>query len=165
MTVNVKALINCLGMTYEAMMEAELIPYKTKPKGDSGSSKIALNMAKEGVFLTFEKASKKLVEVDLELFRDGDEKYKFPNEIPSPLWESMFRPDVRSTFGEPINSHPPYRIVNRNKGGADHYILEKGAKRVSMLLSYDLSQRVMVVGFKPTELVKWKDLDPSMLLK
>lgn len=165
MTVNVKALINSLGLTYEAMVEAGLIPYKTKPKGDSGSSKIVLNMVKEGVFLTFDKSSQKLVEVDLEMFRDGDKKYKFPNEIPSPLWGDMFRPDVRESFGEPINSHPPYRIVNRNKGGTDHYILEKGAKRVSMLLSYNLAQRVMVVGFKPTDLVQWKELDPSLLLK
>lgn len=164
MTVDAKALINGLGLTYEAMLDAEMIPYKTKPKGDSGSPYITLNMAKEGVFLTFDRVSRKLIEVDLELFRDGDNKYKFPNEIPAPLWESMLKSDVRSAFGEPANFHPPHRIVNRRKGGTDHYVLEKGSKRVSMLLSYDLDQRVMIVGFKPTELVQWKELDPSFLL-
>ncbi|MDF2414505.1 DUF6392 family protein [Aeromonas sp. 1HA1] len=164
MTVDVKALINSLGMTYEAMMEAELIPYKTKPKGDSGDPEITLNMAKEGIFLSFDRSSRKLIEVDLELFKEGDNKYRFPNEIPAPLWESMSKADVRATFGEPANSHPPYRIVNRNKGGTDHYILDKGSKQVSMLLSYDLTQRVLIVGFKPTKLVQWKELDPSFLL-
>lgn len=164
MAVNVDMLINSLGQTYETLLDAGYIPYKTKPKGDSGCTEINLDMAKEGVFLSFDRATRKLVEVDLELFKDVDNKYKFPNEIPAPLWASMLKSDVRSAFGEPANSHPPHRIVNRKKGGTDHYVLEKGSKRVSMLLSYDLDQRVMIVGFKPTELVQWKELDPSLLL-
>ncbi|MFM5442053.1 DUF6392 family protein [Aeromonas enteropelogenes] len=71
MTVNVQALINSLGMTYEAMMEAELIPYKTKPKGYSGDPEITLSMAKEGIFLSFDRSSRKLIEVDLELLCSG----------------------------------------------------------------------------------------------
>ncbi|MBV7468286.1 DUF6392 family protein [Aeromonas sp. sif0611] len=164
MTVDAKALINGLGLTYEAMLEAEMIPYKTKPKGDSGSPYITLNMAKEGVFLTFDRVSRKLIEVDLELIREGDDKYVFPNEVPSPLWSVMLRSDVRAKFGVPTNTLPPYRLINREKGGTDHYVLEKGGKKVSMLLSYDLEQRATTVGFKPTELVQWKELDPSLLL-
>lgn len=164
MTVDVKSLINSLGITYEAMMEAELIPYKTKPKGYSGEPEITLNIAKKGIFLSFDRTSRKLIEVDLELFKEGDKKYNFPNEISTPLWENMMKADVRSTFGEPANSYPPYMIVNRRKGGTDHYVFEKGSKRVSMLLSYNLDQRVTIVGFKPTEMVQWKELDPSFLL-
>ncbi|WP_323970641.1 DUF6392 family protein [Aeromonas hydrophila] len=141
-----------------------MIPYKTKPKGYSGEPEITLNMAKEGIFLSFDRTSRKLIEVDLELFKEGSKKYNFPNEIPTPLWENMMKEDVRSTFGEPANSHPPYMIVNRKKGGADHYVFEKGSKRESMLLSYNLHQRVTIVGFKPAEMVQWKELDPSFLL-
>ncbi len=36
---------------------------------------------------------------------------------------------------------------------------------MSMLLHYNLSQMVMGVSFKPTALVQWKELDPSLLLK
>ncbi|HGE8266079.1 MULTISPECIES: DUF6392 family protein [Aeromonas] len=164
MTVNVQALINSLGMTYEAMMEAELIPYKTKPKGYSGDPEITLSMAKEGIFLSFDRSSRKLIEVDLELLKEEGKQYRFPNALPAPLWENMMKADVRSTFGEPTNSHPPYMIVNRKKGGTDHYIFETGSKRVSMLLSYNLDQRVTIVGFKSTEMVQWKELDPSFLL-
>lgn len=117
MTVDVKSLINSLGITYEAMMEAELIPYKTKPKGYSGDPEITLNMAKEGIFLSFDRTSRKLIEVDLELFKEDDKKYNFPNKIPTPLWENMMKEDVRSTLGEPANLHPPYVIVNRKKEG------------------------------------------------
>ena len=34
-----------------------------------------------------------------------------------------------------------------------------------MLLYYNLAQIVTGVAFKPSELVQWKDLDPSLLLK
>ena len=53
MTVNITALINNLGSTYENINDAKLIPYKSKPRGDSGDTEISLNMVKEGVFLAF----------------------------------------------------------------------------------------------------------------
>lgn len=165
MTVNVKALINNLGRTYEAIFEAGYIPYKTKPKGDSGCTEIDLDMAKEGVFLSFDRATRKLVEVDIDLIREDNSKYVFPNELPAPLQQNMYRPQVREQFGQPSNSHPPYQVVNKRFGGVDHYIMRVGEQRVSMLLYYNLAQIVTGVAFKPSELVQWKDLDPSLLLK
>lgn len=165
MTVNVKALINNLGKTYEALFEAGYIPYKTKPKGDSGSTEISLDMAKEGVFLSFDRETRKLVEVDLDLIREENGKYIFPNELPIPLQQSMYRPQVHEQFGQPKNSHPPYEIVKRRFGGVDHYIMQLGEQRVSMILYYNLAQVVTGVAFKPTGLVQWKELDPSLLLK
>lgn len=165
MTVNVKALINNLGRTYEAIFEAGYIPYKTKPKGDSGCTEIDLDMAKEGVFLSFDRSTRKLVEVDIDLIREDNSKYVFPNELPVPLQQNMYRPQVREQFGQPNNSHPPYQVVNKRFGGVDHYIMRVGEQRVSMLLYYNLAQIVTGVAFKPSELVQWKDLDPSLLLK
>lgn len=165
MTVNVKALINNLGRTYESIFEAGYIPYKTKPKGDSGCTEIDLDMAKEGVFLSFDRTTRKLVEVDIDLVREENSKYVFPNELPAPLQQNMYRPQVREQFGQPNNSHPPYQVVNRRFGGVDHYIMRVGEQRVSMLLYYNLAQIVTGVAFKPSELVQWKDLDPSLLLK
>jgi hypothetical protein len=165
MTVNVKALINNLGRTYEAIYEAGYIPYKTKPKGDSGCTEIDLDMAKEGVFLSFDRSTRKLVEVDIDLIREENSKYVFPNELPAPLQQNMYRPQVREQFGQPNNSHPPYQVVNRRFGGVDHYIMRVGEQKVSMLLYYNLAQIVTGVAFKPSELVQWKDLDPSLLLK
>ena len=37
MTVNIDALINSLGKSYQDMLENELIPYKSPPKGSSGT--------------------------------------------------------------------------------------------------------------------------------
>ncbi len=91
MTVNVKAFINNLGQTYEALFDGGYIPYKSKPKGDSGSPLLDLDMVKEGVILTFDRASRSLVEVGLTLVRE-DTKYVFPNELPEPLWLDMYRP-------------------------------------------------------------------------
>jgi hypothetical protein len=165
MTVNVKTFINNLGKTYEVLFEAGCIPYKSKPKGDSGSPRIGLNMAKEGVYLSFDRETRKLVEVDIELIRKDDSKYVFPNELPHPLWDGMYRPAVRETFGSPANSHPPFEVMRRCYGGVDHYPMLLGEQRVSMILTYNLAQLVTVVAFEPTENVQWKDLDPSLLLK
>ncbi|HGO9495528.1 TPA: DUF6392 family protein [Aeromonas veronii AMC24] len=164
MTVNVKALINNLGQTYEALFEAGYIPYKTKPKGDSGCTEINLDMAKEGVLLSFDRATRKLVEVDIDLIREENSKYVFPNELPEPLQQHMYRPQVHEEFGQPKNSHPPYQIIKRRYGGVDHYPMKVGEQRVSMLLYYNLEQVVTGVAFKPTELVEWKELDPSLLI-
>ena len=165
MTVNVKALINNVERTYEAIFEAGYIPYKTKPKGDPGSPYLYLDMTKEGVTLTFDRDSKKLIEVNLSLLQEKKESYVFPNELPSPLWASMYRPEVRERFGEPANSHPPFELVRRRFGGVDHYIMRLGDVRVSMLLHYNLAQVVKSAAFKPTEFVEWQELDPSLLLK
>ena len=61
MTVNVKALINNFGQTYEALFDAGYIPYKTKPKGDSGSPRIGIDMAKEAILSG--KAKEKLEQI------------------------------------------------------------------------------------------------------
>jgi hypothetical protein len=164
MTVNITALINNLGSTYENINDAKLIPYKSKPRGDSGDTEISLNMVKEGVFLAFERSSRKLIEVDLELLREGDSKYEFPNELPYPLWRDMLRPKVYEVFGKPENFHPPFKFLNKTYGGVDHYIMRLGDQRVSMLLHYNLSQIVVTASFEPTELVQWKELDPSLLI-
>jgi len=165
MTVNVKAFINNFGQTYEALFDAGYIPYKTKPKGDSGSPRIGIDMAKEGVYLSFDRESRKLIEVDIDLIREGNSKYVFPNELPHPLWDGMHRPSVREQFGMPANHHPPFEILGRRYGGVDHYIMRLSEQRVSMLLHYNLAQTVASVSFEPTENVEWKDLDPSLLLK
>jgi hypothetical protein len=165
MTVNVKALIQGLGQSYEVLFEAGLIPYKTKPKGDSGSPRIGLDMSKEGVYISFDRESRKLIEVDIDLIRSGDSKYVFPNELPHPLWDVMYRPSVREKFGTPTNYHPPFEILGRRYGGVDHYIMQLSGKRISMLLHYNLAQTVVSVSFEPTENIEWKDLDPSLLLK
>lgn len=165
MTVNVKAFINNFGKVYEALFDAGYIPYKTKPKGDSGSPFLDLDMAKEGVILTFDRTTRTLIEVGLSLIKEGKPNYVFPNELPSPLWPNMFRPEVREKFGNPANSHPPFELVKMRFGGVDHYVMKIGEDRVSMLLHYNLSQMVMGVSFKPTSLVQWKELDPSLLLK
>lgn len=164
MTINVTALINSLGKTYEDLMEAELIPYKTKPKGSSGSPVISLSMSKEGLFLAFDRASRQLIEVDLTLVERGKNTYVFPNELPYPLWQDMLRPKVYEMFGKPENYHPPFKFINKVYGGIDHYIMRLGDKRVSMLLHYNPDQMVESVSFKPTELVHWKELDPSLLI-
>lgn len=165
MTVNVKAFINNFGRTYEALFEAGYIPYKTKLKGDSGCTEINLDMVREGVFLSFDRKTRALVEVNLDLIREENDKYVFPNELPAPLQQNMYRPQVREQFGAPKNSHPPYKIINKLFGGVDHYIMKVGDRQVSMMLYYNLAQFVTGVAFKPTNLVQWKELDPSLLLK
>ncbi|WP_308415676.1 DUF6392 family protein [Pectobacterium brasiliense] len=65
MTVNVEALFNRIGKTYQEIFDEGLIPYKKTPKGTSGSPVLSLDMPKEGIFLAFERNEKTLIEITL----------------------------------------------------------------------------------------------------
>ena len=64
MTVNIEGLINSLGKPYEEILEAGLIPYKTKPTGYPGDPELTLSMMKEGVYLAFKREGKILFSVE-----------------------------------------------------------------------------------------------------
>lgn len=164
MTINVKELINSLGKTYSSLFEAGQIPYKTKPKGDSGSPFLNLNMIKEGVILTFDRSTTSLVEIGLTLIEEGKAGYIFPNELPSPLKQDMSRVEVRAEFGEPKYFHPPFKIIKKKYGGVDYYELKKGNRNTMMLLHYNLEQKVTDITFKPANGFEWKPLSPAQLL-
>lgn len=164
MSIDLKAIINSLGMPYNDMCEHGLITYKTKPKGDSGSPTVTLDMAKEGVLLTFDRESMKLIELTFRLKDARNEKYQFPSELPAPLWKDMTFSEVRNRFGEPTHTHPPHKIVNRSYGGVDYYLLEKTASSVMMLIRYNIVKEAISVTFKPASMVQWKPLAPSLLI-
>lgn len=73
MSVNVEALIDSLGRTYQEIFDAGLISYKTKPTGFSGDHDISLDMVKEGVYLSFSRSDRVLNEITL-TFVDDDKK-------------------------------------------------------------------------------------------
>ncbi len=65
MTVNVEALINSLGRSYQEIFDEGLIPYKTKPTGYPGDPDITLDMIKEGMYLAFKREGKILFAIEL----------------------------------------------------------------------------------------------------
>lgn len=73
MTMNVEALLNCIGKTYQEIFDAGLIPYKTKPTGFAGDPDISLHMVKEGVYLSFSRSDRAFNEITL-TFVDDDKK-------------------------------------------------------------------------------------------
>lgn len=70
MTVNVDALINSLGKGYGELVDSGLVVYKSPPKGASGSPVLSLNMAREGIFLSFWRDGKILKAVTLTIQDD-----------------------------------------------------------------------------------------------
>ncbi|AWK40827.1 hypothetical protein GPY51_16210 [Photorhabdus laumondii subsp. laumondii] len=82
MTINVEALISSLGKSYQEIFDEGLIPYKSKPRGDSGDDYVSLDMQKEGIFLAFNRTSKKLTHVTLTLIDEERPRYVYPNQLP-----------------------------------------------------------------------------------
>ncbi|MBS9433621.1 DUF6392 family protein [Photorhabdus hainanensis] len=91
MAINVEALINSLGKSYQEIFNEGLIPYKSKLGGDSDDDYVSLDMQKEGIFLAFNRTSKKLTPVTLTLIDEERPRYVYPNQLPSPLINSMTR--------------------------------------------------------------------------
>ncbi|AKJ41154.1 DUF6392 family protein [Pragia fontium] len=155
MTVNVEALIQSLGKTYQEIMDNELIPYITKPTGSSGDPFLNLDMAKEGIFLTFNRNDRVLVDITLTILKEKNEKYCFPNELPPPLIPEMNRTWVHNLLGKPEKVEPPKVFLKDHYGWVELYRYENPTIPTSMQISYDLQERAKYISFLPTSKVRW----------
>ncbi|MBS9430556.1 DUF6392 family protein [Photorhabdus akhurstii] len=155
MTINIEALINSLGKTYQEIFDKGLIPYKTKPSGFPGDSDISLDMAKEGAFLSFLRENKVLTEITLTLINHRRPNFIFPNELPPPLIPLMSRQWVHEHFGEPEKSLPLRKRLTREIGWTELYTLLDFRIPTSMQVDYNLLEQVRMVTFLPTSEVRW----------
>ncbi|EQB97907.1 DUF6392 family protein [Photorhabdus temperata] len=155
MAINVNALINSLGKTYQEIFDEGLIPYKSKPRGDSGDDYVSLDMLKEGVFLAFDRTSKKLTHVTLTLIDEERPHYVYSNQLPSPLINSMTREWVKEHLGPAIKSFPPCRVFNRQYGWKDLYNVPESEGVICIQLSHDLLEKVKTITFLRAENVTW----------
>jgi len=154
MTVNIEALIRSLRNSYQEIFDSGLIPYKTKPTGASGDPVICLDMAKEGVFLAFDRNGQKLKEVTIYIQRDI-KGWSFPNILPSPLQKSMSRQWMHDVYGKPERSIEPRVVMRRTFGWVELFTVEGFHIPVSMQVNYDLMEMVMEVAFLPTSELRW----------
>lgn len=155
MTVNVEALIRNLGKTYQELVDAQLIPYKSKPTGFSGSDVVTLDMAKEGVFLAFYQETKQLKEITLTLQDQDKKNWVFPNALPKPLQPLMARPWVHSQLGEPDKALPPRKRGRREIGWTERYSLLDFHIPLSLQIDYELNEYARKLTFLPTSELRW----------
>lgn len=155
MTVNVEALIDSLGKSYQEMLGAELIPYKSPPKGSSGTPTISLEMAQEGVFLSFWRDRRILKSVTLRMQHETASDWIFPNKLPSPLQTRMSRQWVHENIGNPLRSAPPYVVMKKSFGWTDLYEAQGRSLPTCMQISYDLTDNVRSVTFMPPSELRW----------
>ncbi|MCT8349812.1 DUF6392 family protein [Photorhabdus temperata] len=155
MAVNIEALINCLGKSYQEIFDKGLIPYKTKPTGYPGDPDITLNMAKEGMHLAFKRDGKILFAVELFLLDQKRPSYQFPNELPSPLKPLMTREWVHEQFGKPEKALPPRKFLKKDVGWTELYTLLDFRIPTSMQVDYDLLEQVKSIAFLSTSEVLW----------
>ncbi|MDB6369070.1 hypothetical protein Ppb6_01524 [Photorhabdus australis subsp. thailandensis] len=153
MAINVNALINSLGKTYQEIFDEGLIPYKSKPRGDSGDDYVSLDMQKEGVFLAFDRNSKKLTHVTLTLIDEERPGYVYPNQLPSPLVNPMTREWVEEYFGAAIKSFPPCQVFNCQYGWKDlyRYNVPESEEMIYIQFSHDLFGQVETITFLGAE--------------
>lgn len=155
MTVNVDALINSLGKPYQDIIDNELIPYKSTPKGSSGTPTINLDMALEGVFLSFWREGRILKSITLSMQHETVADWTFPNALPTPLQKNMSRQWVHENIGEPLRSSPPYVVMKRAFGWTDLYEAKGRTIPTSMQINYDVMGHVRSVTFMPTSELRW----------
>ena len=155
MTVNVENLIRCLGGTYENILEKGGFLYRTKPTGAPGSPNLDLEMAREGIFLSFRRTGKVLKSITLRLQNKKIKNWVFPNELPSPLQKNMTRQWVHDTFGEPDKSVPPKTVMKIAMGWVDRFTVEDFHIPITMQIRYDMQDKVEAVTFLPTSDLRW----------
>lgn len=155
MSVNVEALIRCLGKSYQEIFDAGFIPYKTRPTASSGDPDMSLNMAKEGVYLSFKRNGYVLQAVEIDIQNDKVKGWEFPNELPRFLKKNMSREWVHETLGKPERSSPPEVFMKRAFGWTELYALEDFHIPIAMQVSYDLMENVKSITFMPASELRW----------
>lgn len=155
MTVNVEALIHNLCKTYKELIDADLIPYKSKPTGFSGSDVITLDMVKEGVFLAFHRDTKKFKEFTLTLQDQEKKNWVFPNILPTPLQPLMTRSWIHEQLGEPDKALPPRKRLRKEIGWTERYTLVDFHIPITLQIDYALNEYVRELAFIPTSEIRW----------
>ncbi len=155
MTVNINELISSLGKSYLELIDNGLITYKSPPTASSGDPDLSLDMAKEGLFLSFKRDGRVLQTVILRIQHDKVSNWVFPNELPSPLQKNMSRQWVHEHIGVPLRSVPPKVIMKRAFGWSDLYEAKGTAMPTNMQISYDVMDNVRSVAFIPTSELRW----------
>lgn len=155
MTVNVNELISSLGKSYLELTNSGLITYKSPPTASSGDPDLSLDMAKEGLFLSFKRDGRLLQAIVLKIQNDKIKDWMFPNALPAPLQQQMSRHWVHEHVGEPLRSIPPQVIMRRAFGWTDLYEAKNRPIPTSMQISYDVMDNVRAVTFMPTTELRW----------
>lgn len=155
MTVNVEALLNRIGKTYEEIFDEGLIPYKTKPKGDSGDPVVDLDMVKECVYLAFHRSSRKLFCVTLTLFDEDRPAQQFPNELHYPFKKEMDIDWIHKHFGTPEKTISPKVIAGLQFGIKEKYTLGGFHIPLKMQIAYNDKKIVESITVMPSEEMTW----------
>ncbi|MDF7679453.1 DUF6392 family protein [Enterobacteriaceae bacterium ESL0689] len=155
MTVNIDALINCLGKSYQELIDSELIVYKSPPKGTSGSPVLSLDMGREGVFLSFWRDGRILKAITLTIQDDDISNWIFPNDLPVPLQKKMTRSWVHENIGVPLRSSPPKVVMRRAFGWTDLYEIQNRPIPTMMQINYDIADQVRSVTFLLASDLRW----------
>ncbi|WP_208951024.1 DUF6392 family protein [Rahnella sp. ChDrAdgB13] len=155
MTVNINELISSLGKSYPELIDNGLITYKSPPTASSGDPDLSLDMAKEGLFLSFKRDGRVLQAIVLKIQNDKVKDWVFPNDLPVPLQQKMSRQWVHEHVGEPLRSIPPQVIMRRAFGWTDLYEARGRSIPTSMQISYDVTDNVRSVTFMPTAELRW----------
>lgn len=155
MTINIDVLINNLGCTYQELIDQNLIAYKRPPTGSTGDPDLSLNMAKEGVFLSFKRDGLIFQAIVIKIQNEKSRNWIFPNELPEPLQENMSREWVHKNIGIPLRSVPPKVVMRRAFGWTDLYEDKIRPISTMMQISYDTSDHVRAVTFFPASELRW----------
>lgn len=155
MTVNIEELMRCLGKSYKDIHDAGLLPYKTQPSASSGDPDLSLDMAKEGVYLSFKRDGRIFQEMTLRIKYDKVKNWTFPNKLPTPLQSSMSRQWVHENFGEPEKNIPPRVIMKQEIGRIERFTVEDFHIPITMQIRYDMTDMVVAVTFLPTSELRW----------
>lgn len=155
MTLIIDSLINSLGKSYKTLYAEGLITYKTPPTGYPGDPDLTLEIAKEGVHLTFKRDGGYLWAIGLRIQHEKVKDWIFPNELPTPLQKSMSRQWVHENLGAPLRSVPPKVIMKRAFGWTDLYEARGRTYPTSIQISYDVEDNARSVTYMATSELRW----------
>lgn len=145
----IDGLVKSLGKTYDALIMDGLIPNQSLQALYEGRDRLHMELV-PGISLSFWAETRRLEALFITLTKSTPSTVEYRGELPKPFSSVMTKSDIRSEFGEPMQTSGPIKMPQPlgMTGGWDAYPLEPSRyPNTKLIFKYEATMRVKALLF------------------
>lgn len=145
----IDGLVKNLGKTYDALIIDGLIPNQPLQALYNGRDRLHMELV-PGVSLSFWAETRQFEALFITLTKSTPSTVEYRGELPKPFSSGMTQSDIRSEFGEPMQTSGPIKMPQPlgMTGGWDAYLLEPSRySNTKLIFKYGPTLRVKTLLF------------------
>lgn len=145
----IDGLVKSLGMTYDVLIMEGLIPNQPLQALYDGRDRLHMEPT-PGLSLSFWAETKRFEALFITLMKSTPSTVEYRGELPKPFIPVMNKSDIRSDFGDPVQTSGPIKMPQPLgiTGGWDAYLLEPSRyPNTKLIFKYGPTLRVKTLLF------------------